>query len=159
MGTTESMRRVRLFLVSYAPLWAMLAFRCFPTHPTLSDTGNPAYASLLFGALALVTLLDGWRLVRGAQRRNAVRRTFREVREEGAAAGAYLATYLLPLLAAAPRHLGEWLAYGLYGLVAAIVFVHTDLLLVNPTLFVLGWRGRADRPARGALVYCPLPAT
>ena len=54
--------------------------------------------------------------------------------------GGYLATYLLPLLAVTPRGFGDWAAYMMYGAVAAVVFVRTDLALVNPTLYVLGWR-------------------
>jgi hypothetical protein len=62
------------------------------------------------------------------------------VQEEGGAVGGYLATYLLPMLAVAPTTVGEWLAYGVYGIVAFTIFVKTDLGLVNPTLYILGWR-------------------
>src|SRR4051794_25795987 len=87
MTSTERLRRLRLFLVSYAPLWLMLALRALPDDLTWRWTGHPAYACLLFTALAVWSFTDGWRLVRGAQRRNGVTKRFFDVRDEGAAAG------------------------------------------------------------------------
>jgi hypothetical protein len=145
---TERLRRVRLFLVSYAPLWLMLAFRALPDDVTWRWTGQPAYGSLIFAGLAGWSFLDGWRLVRGVRRRNAVTMRFTELRDEGGAAGGYLATYLFPLLAVAPSRFGEWAAYALYGAVVAVVFVRTDLALVNPTLYMLGWRVLSSVPVR-----------
>jgi hypothetical protein len=65
---------------------------------------------------------------------------FSEIRDEGPAVAGYLATYLVPLLAEAPTRPGLWLAYGLYLGMAVILFVRTDLALVNPTLYLLRWR-------------------
>jgi hypothetical protein len=164
MNATEWLRRVRLFLVSYAPLWLMLAFRALPDDLTWRWTGHPAYGSMVFAALAGWSFLDAWRLVRGVTRRNAVTMRFTEIRDEGGAAGGYLATYLLPLLAVTPDGLGEWAAYGLYGAVAVAVFTRTDLALVNPTLYVLGWRvvsavpvRDVDPPAASVVVVCREP--
>jgi hypothetical protein len=165
MVATERGRRVRLFLVSYAPLWMMLALRALPDGVTLRWTGRPATGTIAFGALALWSFADGWRLVRGSQRRGAITMRFAEVRDEGGAAGGYLATYLLPLLAVTPQGPGDWAAYALYGAVAAVVFVRTDLALVNPTLYLFGWRvvsavpeaHAAPRPA-AVIVVCRDPS-
>lgn len=166
MATTERLRRLRLFLVSYAPLWLMLSLRALPDRPTLRWTGEPAYGTIVFGALAAWSFVDAWRLVRGVGRRSAITLRFAEVRDEGGAAGGYLATYLLPLLAVTPDGAGEWAAYILYGAVAATVFVRTDLALVNPTLYILGWRvvsavpdGAGPTGHTGVVVVCRDPTS
>lgn len=160
MTTTEHSRRVRLFVISYGPLWLMLAFR---TMPGIGDWRWSGRSTWMFGLLtlgALWSFVDGWRLVSGAQRKGAVRVRFGEVRDEGSAAAGYLATYLVPLLAAAPTRAGEWLAYGLYLVMAVILFVRTDLALVSPTLYVFGWRVVSavpvteSQPARAVVVVC-----
>jgi hypothetical protein len=138
--TTENLRRVRLFLVSYAPLWIMVALRALPSHLTLRWSGHVAWGSVGFAALGIYGFVDGRRLVSGAQRIGSRHAWFTSVSDQGAAVGGYLATYLLPFLGLTPAKLGDWLAYVAYATVAMILFVRTDLGLVNPTLYLYGWR-------------------
>jgi len=149
---SEDVKRARLFLVSYAPLWAMLALRALPAHVTLDRRGAPAWGSLLFGALAAWSLVDAWRLVGGARKLSAVRMEFVAVRDEGGAVSGYLATYLLPLLGVSPADVGDWAAYCVFLGIALVIFVRTDLALVNPTLYPFGWRvvSAAPAPAPGS---------
>jgi hypothetical protein len=86
--------------------------------------------------------------------------TLTAVRSQGAAVSGYLATYLLPFLATAPEGIGDWLAYAGYFLVALVVHVKSDLALVNPTLYLLGYRiAQASHANRQVLVISrdPLP--
>ena len=70
----------------------------------------------------------------------------------------YLATYLLPFLGGPPLDLRGWLAYGVYFLVAWAVFVPSELGLVNPTLYILGWRlVEGTRRGRSELIICQDP--
>jgi hypothetical protein len=62
------------------------------------------------------------------------------VEDQGNAVSGYLATYLLPFLGTLPTGLGDVLAYVIYFLTALIIYAKSDLALINPTLYVLGWR-------------------
>jgi hypothetical protein len=97
-------------------------------------------AGAVFAVLGLIGIVDGWRLVRGAKNHSRRVTTVGEVADEGAALSGYLATYLLPFLGDLPQSIGDWIAYGLYFLVAFIVYVRSNLDLVNPTLYALGYR-------------------
>lgn len=146
---TEDLKRTRLFLVSYAPLWLMVALRALPKNLELRPDPLPL-TSILFSALFVWSVVDGVRIVAATRRLSAISRTFTDIADQGGAVGAYLATYLLPFLGITPTRVGDWLAYGVYFLVAVVVFVRTDLALVNPMLYLLGWRVVAARPARYA---------
>jgi len=62
-------------------------------------------------------------------------------RDQGGAVAGYLATYLLPLLSFDAHGWNSVGAYGIYLLVVYVIFVRTEnLVLVNPTLYVLGFR-------------------
>jgi hypothetical protein len=141
---TEDLKRTRLFFVSYAPLWLMVALRALPKGLDLRPL---PWTSIAFGLLFAWSVLDGIRLVGGSRRLGSITRSFVEIEDQGGAVGAYLATYLLPFLGVTPTRLGDWLAYGVYFIVAVVIFVRTDLALVNPTLYLLGWRVVAAREA------------
>jgi hypothetical protein len=152
-GATEDLIRVRLFFVSYVPLWLMLAFRAAPSGHWRWD--SRAAAVLAFGALAAYGFIDALRLIRGSRRTSPQTFIFDEVNDQGGNAAGYLATYLLPFIGLVPQDWGDWAAYVLYFLVAMIVFVRTDLTFVNPTLYVLGHRvvsANAYLPESRALV-------
>jgi hypothetical protein len=135
----KDITRLRLFVVSYAPLWLMLAFRAVAVHGGWHWSNRMALA-LAFALLAGWGFLDGWRLVKGTRRAGAVTFFLSNVDDQGGNAAGYLASYLLPFLGLAPTGWGDWGAYAIYLVVAGIVFIRTDLALVNPTLYILGWR-------------------
>lgn len=118
----------------------MLAFRALPSDLRPNLEGRIPWAPIVLGALTVGSVWSGISLVRGTQRTGTTEQRFSGVRDEGSSAGNYLVTYLLPLLGAAPSDVGDWLAYGLYFTVAAVIYVRSELTLVNPTLTVLGWR-------------------
>lgn len=116
-------------LSSYAALNLILAARLEPT--------VPKYVCL---ALAVLGVVDGLRLSWLASRKHAVPRRVLESRDAGAEVAAYLATYLLPLLAAPKPSSGDLVGYAIYGVVVIVVSVRSNMAHVNPTLYLLGWR-------------------
>lgn len=160
MTRAEHLRRLCLFFISYGPLWLMLAFRTLPSPGHWRWGSTSTWATAVLALAAVWAFVDGRRLVAGAQRKGAIRLRFSEVRDEGSAAAGYLATYLVPLLASGPTRAAEWVAYGLYAAMAVLVFVRTDLALINPTLYLFGWRvvsatiGDPSEPAMSVVVIC-----
>ncbi len=136
-AVTGGVLRGRLFLTSYAPLFAILAAR---TAPGIGDSGEPLWPFMASAALMCIGLGDGWFLLRGAARRGAIEVTPTRVEEQGAAAAGYLPTYLLPFIGPNPGTVGGWIGYGIYLAVLFVVFLSSDFALVNPTLYVLGRR-------------------
>ena len=95
---------------------------------------------------AMTGVVDGWRLTRGARRKGATVQRFTDIRDQGATVAGYLATYLLPLIGVSVDGARDVAAYAIYFFVALVVFVRSDLALVNPTLYLLGWRVVVGRP-------------
>jgi hypothetical protein len=124
----ETLLRGRLLLSSYAPLSAILYARI---------DGNIRY---LFAGLAIAGLLDAARLTWLGSRVAAAPRSFVDVRDAGGEVAAYVATYLLPFLAAPHPDTGDLWAYGIFALVVIVVTLRSNLGAVNPTIYLLGWR-------------------
>lgn len=137
-GTTEGLIRLRLFFVSYVPLWAMLSLRAVPANGWHWN-GRTALV-IIFATMAICWFIDAIRLIRGSGRTGSRSLFFREINDQGGNAAGYLATYLLPFIGFVPTDWGDWAAYVLYLVVAAIVFIRTDLTFVNPTLYIMNHR-------------------
>ena len=86
--------RVRLFFVSYVPLWAMVAARAAPSGRWQWD-GRTA-AVIIFGLLAVYGFIDAVRLIRGSRRTSPQSFVFGEISDQGGNAAGYLATYSCP---------------------------------------------------------------
>ncbi len=144
--------RTRLFLISYAPLAAILAV----TH---SERLWPPQDHLPFWIAALIAgwgLADAYRLPRGLQAKSNRSVTLSDIHDEGAAVAAYIATYLLPFLGFEITEWRDGVAVGLYVLVLFVVFLQTDLGLVNPTLYLAGWKVLSGTwAARRVLILLP----
>lgn len=137
----------RLFLISYAPLWAIFAIR----------SGEPV-VEIIFWALAVLGLLDAFRIIQAGLRRSVRHVTFDDVSDKSGDAAGYLATYLLPFIGGPPTDVRSSIAYAVYFAVAWSVFVPSTLGLVNPTLYLLGWRVvEATRHGQVTLVVCQDP--
>src|SRR5689334_16412755 len=105
-GVTEDLIRVRLFFVSYVPLWIMVAARAAPSGSWQWD--GRAAAAVVFGALAACGFIDAIRLIRGSGRTSSQSYIFGEVNDQGGSAAGYLATYLLPFIGLLPQDWGDW---------------------------------------------------
>lgn len=129
MRTARRVVGTRLFLVSYTPLWIIFL--------VLSDT---TLQRIAFLALSVYGLCDAFRIVSAGRRRSSRYQAFTAVSDKSGEAAGYLASYLLPFIAGPPDTIPELAAFLLYLSVAWAIFVPTDLVLVNPTLYLLGWR-------------------
>ena len=129
--------RGRLFVSSYAPLFAILAAR---TCPWLNSADDPLWPFIVSAFVAVLGLLDGWWLVHASSRRGAISVVALGVQDQGTTAAGYLPTYLLPFVAPGAQSPGGWVGYGIYFAVLFVVFLGSDFALVNPTLYVLGRR-------------------
>jgi hypothetical protein len=126
----QSAARARLFLTSYAPLFAIFAIRFDPPH--------------LRVACALVSVfgfVDLWRITHQTTRR-AMPFTISidAVGDVGGEVSGYLASYLLPFVTVSSPSVKDLIAYALFLLVAMAVYVRSDLVRVNPTLYLLLYR-------------------
>jgi len=167
-GITGDLVRIRLFFISYVPLWLMLAFRAAPPGTRWHwFWGGRTALCTAFAVLVVWGIADALRLIRGSRRTGARRLVFDEISDQGGNAAGYLATYLLPFIGLVPADWGDWAAYGAYFLVAGLVFIRTDLTFVNPTLYVLRYRvvsanaylpeGRQPVPGSPFVVICRDP--
>jgi hypothetical protein len=113
---------------------------------------------VVFWLLTSWGLLDAFRLIEAGLRRSIRHVRFDDISDQSGNVSGYLATYLLPFLGGPPIDLRGWFAYGVYFLVAWAVFVPSDLGLVNPTFYVLGWRlVEGKRRGRTELIICQDP--
>ncbi len=137
----------RLFLISYMPLWAMFAVR-----------SADIWGEVAFGTVAVLALADSVRLISAGLAKSARKVTVDGVSDKGGEVSGYLATYLLPFISGPPDSLRGWLAYGLYFLVAWSIFVSSDMGLINPTLYLLGWRViTAEWNQQSLILLCQQP--
>jgi hypothetical protein len=121
--------KTSLFLSSFAPLFGLLALRFEPVHLWLPLA--------LLAALGIFLLA---RLLRQRSQLSPDSRTFMNLRDEGAQVAGYLASYILPLLAISKPSWRDLLAYGLFIGLYAVVYINSDLMQVNPLLYVAGYR-------------------
>jgi hypothetical protein len=144
----DALIRARLLVSSYSPLFLILAARI-----------ELSVWQIICVGLALLGIGDAIRLTRFAGERKAVPRTFVEVEDRGSQVAGYLATYLLPFLAAPSPTTGDLIGYAIYAVVVIVVALRSDLVHVNPTLYLLGWKVVTVRGGNDRLRYLVCKAT
>jgi hypothetical protein len=139
----------RLFVISYVPLWLIFAVRAEET-----------IVIATFAFVAGVGLVDALLIVSAGLQRSMRRVAFDEVSDKSGDAAGYLATYLLPFIGGPPTDVKGAVAYIIYFGVAWTVFVPSNLGLINPTLYLFGWRVfEATRHGQRILVISQDPPT
>jgi hypothetical protein len=145
-------RLFRLFVSSYAPLAVILAVQ--RSEDVWPPWARPGF--WIFAAVGLVGLIDAYRLPRGALRKGHIRVTLSGLTNEGGQVAAYIATYLLPFIGFRVGHWRDVVALVIYFIVLFVVFVRSDLALVNPALYLTGWRViSANRGEQRVLMLVP----
>lgn len=145
-------RLFRLFVSSYAPLAVILAVQ--RSEDVWPPPARPAF--WIFAAVGLVGLVDAYRLPRGALRKGHIRVTLSGLTDEGGQVAAYIATYLLPFIGFDVAGWRDVVALVIYFVVLFVVFVRSDLALVNPALYLTGWRvTSASRGEHRVLMLVP----
>jgi hypothetical protein len=140
---TRVAARSRLFLSSYAALFVILAVRF-----------DPLWLRLVCVGLAVVGVVDAWLIThRISHRLLPVSVTIAAVEDAGAEVGGYLASYLLPFVTVATPQGRDLVAYVLFLLVALVIYVRSDLVRVNPTFYLLGYRVVRITTSAGRSLY------
>ena len=121
--------RTRLFVSSYAPLFAILAIR-------FTETG----LALACGFIAMVGAISLILLLRQAGKIQPDPHGIEAVADRGAEVAGYLATYLLPFVTVPQPSGRDIVAYGLFLLVVGIVYIQSDMVQINPLLYLLRYR-------------------
>ncbi len=121
--------KIRMFVSSYAPLFLILAIR-------FDDRWLQA-ACAAIAALGVLTLSL---LLHAMKGKNKTPFSIVAVADQGTEVAGYLATYLLPFLTISEPALNDLVAYGLFLVVAGIVYVQSDMVQINPLLYVMGYR-------------------
>jgi hypothetical protein len=121
--------RFVLFLSSFSPLFGMLALRF--TAPALRSGALGLCAAGLVGAIFVLSA-----------ERGKGRASFQvtEVEDSGPEVAGYLASYILPFVALDQPAPELAAAYIIFLLVAAIVYVQSDMVQINPVFYLLGRR-------------------
>lgn len=127
---TQAVARCRLFFGSYAALFLILAVRF-----------NGLALRGACGALFVLGVGDALLITRRARRRMlSYSVTVRSVEDLGGEVGGYLASYLLPFVTVANPNGRDLVGYGLFLLVALVIYVRSNLVRVNPTFYLFGYR-------------------
>ncbi|HLG69778.1 MAG TPA: hypothetical protein VK009_05070 [Chloroflexota bacterium] len=140
----------RFFLSSYAPLFVLLALRF--------DCWYERGPCLGLGVLSAVDLL--W-MLRDARRIQPTPYRISSIKDRGSDVAGYLATYLLPFLVVGLPTLADVAAYVLFLVVTGIVYVKSDMIHINPLLYLLGYRSAevaTDNGLAGFLIARDLPS-
>jgi hypothetical protein len=106
-----------------------------PKGVSSATAAGVAFALCVAGVeIALVIVLN-------ARQTSALHWKIADPRDQGGAVAGYLATYLLPLLSVNAHGWNTAVAYTIYLLTVYVIFVRSEnLVLVNPTLYLLGFR-------------------
>lgn len=135
--------------------------------PVVILTGVRVGAPAVSAAVIVVGLAmaAGLLAVLGRGRRRSATEPLRvlAVSDRGFDAAAYLPTFLLPFLVVNDPAVRDLVALGLFSLLLVYVSAQTDLLALNPWLFVTGRRlvqatvDRGDGLSEAVLVICSVP--
>ncbi len=121
--------RIRLFVSSYSPLFLALAVRF--------DDSALRIAMVAIGVLSAVSLIQLLRSSRGTAPRTV---TPTQSRDLGNEVSAYVATYVVPFVTVTSPDRYDLIAYAIVFCTLGIVYVNSDLVGVNPLLYLLGYR-------------------
>ena len=121
--------RLVLFLSSYSPLFTILAIRFEDVKLRLVMAGIATV-----GVLLLVLLLLSSR--RAEPKRFMVSR----VEDKGNDVAAYVATYLLPLIVLTVPTIPDLIGYAIFLAISAVVFVQSQMVVINPLVYMTGRR-------------------
>jgi hypothetical protein len=121
--------RVRLFISSYAPLFAIFALRF--------QSWQASAVCSVVAALGVLTLLA---LLHRAKRIQPDPHRLASVSDRGPEVAGYLATYLLPFVTAPVPPFRELVAYLMLIVVVGVIYVRSDMIQINPLLYLFGYR-------------------
>jgi hypothetical protein len=139
--------KIRLFLSSYVPLFAIGAIR--------TQSRGLRLALVVLAVAGLLSLLG---LIRVSRRLATRHVTPTHVRTLGSEVAGYVASYILPFLMAGEPDPGDLVTYLLALGTISIVYVQSDLIGINPLLYLLGYRVYAAEGVRRSIRGSPKEA-
>jgi hypothetical protein len=111
-----------------------------------------------YAGAGVLIIIDGVRATYGQRKKGTHTEKMDTVEDKGNEVSGYLATYVLPFLSGPPTSWWKAAADVVYFVVAWSVFVNSDLLFINPTLYLLGWRVfRGRRGQRSSVILAKRP--
>lgn len=131
------MLKTRLFFISYFPLFLIFALQLWPSEIRGWVSLLPTAVVLV---LALYALGDALNLIAAAKKTSSLRIHIKNVNDEGGNVSGYLVTYIFPFVLTYLQSWKDWAAVGVYCVTLYVIFVRSNFGLVNPTLYLLGWR-------------------
>ena len=137
-NATEKIIQLRLFIVAYVPLAVILAIQTCNAWPW--HIGEPrTYVFLITLIWSAWGLVDGYRLPKGTLRKGSIKATVHDIHDQSGAVAAYLATYLLPFIGI-DFTIQETLSLLVFLAVICLIFIGSDLVAINPTIYIFRWR-------------------
>lgn len=105
-----------------------------------------------YAGVGILVIIDGYRCTCGQRKKGRHKERMDTVEDKGNEVSGYLATYVLPFLSGPPNSWWKAAADVVYFVVAWSVFINSDLLFINPTLYLLGWRVFRGRREQSSLI-------
>jgi hypothetical protein len=139
----EIITRLPLFLSSYAPLFVIFAVRF----------DQPEWVRLVCIGLAVLGFVAVGAIVRAVRALPSGRVKVGSVKDAGAEAGGYLATYVLPFVSVSSPSNLDMIGYGIFMLVLALIYVRSELVQINPIVYLLLMRVVKVKTTTGEDVY------
>lgn len=127
----ETTTKTSLVLSSLVPLEILMVIKLWPL---------PSVLPWLFGAGILLGILGTFWVVNRARNESPFEPRIRSVEDAGSEVTGYLASFVLPLIAVQDASAQEWAAYLVFIFIYALVLANSQLLAVNPMLYLLGYR-------------------
>jgi hypothetical protein len=120
-----------LFLSSYSPLFLILAARASPTNQI---------EAFVFGGVGLLSIVALFLLLRGVDTVAPTPLHVIKAVSKSSETTGYLVTYVIPFLTLGTASLADVVALVILLVTFGLVFLNSDLVLVNPILAMLGYR-------------------
>ncbi len=118
--------RIALFLSSYAPLLLIFALRAYDTSVVTAVVVGAVVATSVIAAAALFYT-----------RRGSTYLDVSDIKPRDEDVMAYVLTYLVPFLGIDVTRAADLAAFVVFIVVVGVIYIHTNLLFVNPLLTIL----------------------
>lgn len=123
--------KTALVLSSLLPLEILMLIKLWPM---------PLPLTILFGAGIVLGLFGVSWVIKRAKNDSSFEPRIKTVEEAGPETIGYLVSFILPLIAVQNPTVQEWAAYLVFIVIYVVVLANSQLLVVNPVLYLLGYR-------------------
>lgn len=134
MGLLGLIAKLGLFFAAYAPLSLIFAIRSVERGKWHWGLLWPGFTIWLL--IAIIGFCSLFGFLRSFKHLNAIEVTVRDVQDLGPEVAAYTATYLLPFVAPTLSGWRDIASYAMYFAILFVIFIKSDLQLINPTLYI-----------------------